>query len=294
MKLYQSVIVYVLFAVGHSLKHKSLSVSLFYGFASLQIMARLLRPRWAAHLHTWQRFWVPVVPLLFAGVVIILTRCFQGVFVSDWERQAARLLRLGSQEIVEINDICSSACRLQTMRWQATVLLEYRHNKTLSLLLGPLRMSAARDGAGRGARSENVGWPTGSKCVFVSLLCRHTHSNISRISWWGLCRECCFIAPSTGSIDYVIWTFDHSVWKMLCLWAKRYRRIPLKSHRFSSPRWSAPMPSDFVSLLSSDLDLNSPNSLYSKGKTLSNVSCCECNAVAVCDGTMEMNVLSLY
>lgn len=80
MKLYQSVIVYVLFAVGHSLKHKCLSVSLFYGFASLQIMATLLCPQWAAHLHTWQRFWVPVVPLLFAGVVIILTRFFQWVF----------------------------------------------------------------------------------------------------------------------------------------------------------------------------------------------------------------------
>lgn len=94
----------------------------------------------------------------------------------------------------------------------------------MSLLLGPRRMSVDRDGAGRGARSENVGWPTGSKCVFVSLLYRQTHSNISRISWWGLCRECCFIAASTESIDSVIWTFDHSVWKMLCLWAKRYRR----------------------------------------------------------------------
>lgn len=56
MKLYQSVIVYVLFAVGHSLKHKSLSVSLFYCFDSLKIMATLLCPQWAAHLHTWQRF----------------------------------------------------------------------------------------------------------------------------------------------------------------------------------------------------------------------------------------------
>lgn len=132
-------------------------------------------------------------------------------------------------------------------------------------------MSGARDWAGPGAWSEKWADPLdASVCLCLFFAETHALQYKSCLLVGFLRRESCFyrrVDRQCRCCNRNIWTFRL---KNALLMSQTLPTFPLKSDRFSSPRWSAPMPSDFVSLLSSDLDLNSPNSLYSKGKIFIN------------------------
>lgn len=135
---------------------------------------------------------------------------------------------------------------------------------------------------GRRGRGWDVGWPTLGECVFVSRpLQRHTHT---RPAWDALTN-----GPE-AKLQVTPWLPPHDRFKCSSRLLSTFRLLLTQTLRLlvggSSSRrlawslvksawllcvpsssWSAAaMPSDFVSLLSSDLDLNSPKSLYSKGK----------------------------
>lgn len=93
------------------------------------------------------------------------------------------------------------------------------------IFLGPRRKPRIRGGA-RGV--VKLGGLTHWKqvCVCVPSLQRHTHSNIRRLPWWFLFRVFWgFFYSLEGSLDVVIWSFKHSAWKKLCIWAKSFRRF---------------------------------------------------------------------